>query len=65
MGTDALEDRLRAVEDTLAIYHLIASQPPTTAPAPIVTIAMRSPPTARSILAAAKVRREMKRSRGL
>jgi len=29
MGTrDALEDRLRAVEDTLAIYHLIASHPP-------------------------------------
>ena len=26
MGTpDALEDRLRAVEDTLAIYHLIES----------------------------------------
>ncbi len=24
----ALEDRLRAVEDTLAIYHLIASHPP-------------------------------------
>jgi len=23
-----LEDRLRAVEDTLAIYHLIASHPP-------------------------------------
>jgi hypothetical protein len=25
---DTLEDRLRAVEDTLAIYHLIASHPP-------------------------------------
>src|SRR5262245_1983510 len=25
---DALEDRLRAVEDTLAIYQLIASHPP-------------------------------------
>jgi hypothetical protein len=24
----SLEDRLRAVEDTLAIYHLIASHPP-------------------------------------
>ena len=29
MGTlNSLEDRLRAVEDTLAIYHLIASHPP-------------------------------------
>jgi len=29
MSTDrTLEDRLRAVEDTLAIYHLIASHPP-------------------------------------
>lgn len=25
---DTIEDRLRAVEDTLAIYHLIASHPP-------------------------------------
>ena len=24
----SIEDRLRAVEDTLAIYHLIASHPP-------------------------------------
>ena len=32
MSTDrTLEDRLRAVEDTLAIYHLIASHPPTPA----------------------------------
>jgi hypothetical protein len=62
---DALEDRLRAVEDTLAIYHLIASHPPPPTPAPIVTIAMRSPPTAKSILVAEKVRREMKRSQGL
>jgi len=29
LGTDrTLDDRLRAVEDTLAIYHLIASHPP-------------------------------------
>ena len=27
-NNNALEDRLRAVEDTLAIYHLIASHPP-------------------------------------
>jgi hypothetical protein len=66
MGTpDALEDRLRAVEDTLAIYHLIASHPPPPTPAPIVTIAMHSPPTVRLILAAGKVRRDMKRSRAL
>ena len=26
--SSTLEDRLRAVEDTLAIYHLIASHPP-------------------------------------
>jgi hypothetical protein len=25
---NTLEDRVRAVEDTLAIYHLIASHPP-------------------------------------
>src|SRR5487761_2048140 len=28
MSTKTLEDRLRAVEDKLAIYHLIASHPP-------------------------------------
>ena len=28
MSTSTLEDRLRAVEDRLAIYHLIASHPP-------------------------------------
>ena len=28
MPNSTLEDRLRAVEDTLAIYHLIASHPP-------------------------------------
>ena len=26
--TDSLEDRVRAVEDKLAIFHLIASHPP-------------------------------------
>lgn len=27
-ANSTLEDRLRAIEDTLAIYHLIASHPP-------------------------------------
>lgn len=47
---NTLEDRLRAVEDTLAIYHLIASHPPAADTGTIT--AMRSPRTARSISAA-------------
>ena len=43
---DTLEGRLRAVEDTLAIYHLIASHPPPPIPAATAITATPSCPTA-------------------
>jgi len=57
--SDSLEDRVRAIEDKLAIFHLIASHPPA---ARIATIARRSLPTARWISAAARVRAATTRS---
>ena len=46
----SVEERLRAVEDTLAIYHLIASHPPAT------TTAARLRPMERWIWREASVR---------